>query len=92
MGIAGMFVWSAIVMGIILPSLGDRATTWATLLTYGVGAVVGVVSYFVTWKRGEAKERARQGRCLKCGYDLTGNISGVCPECGTAVEQPEPKP
>ena len=22
------------------------------------------------------------GSCGKCGYDLTGNVSGVCPECG----------
>jgi hypothetical protein len=21
-------------------------------------------------------------RCARCGYDLTGNVSGVCPECG----------
>ncbi len=21
--------------------------------------------------------------CMKCGYDLTGNESGVCPECGS---------
>ena len=21
--------------------------------------------------------------CLQCGYSLTGNVSGVCPECGT---------
>jgi hypothetical protein len=27
------------------------------------------------------------GHC-RCGYDLTGNISGICPECGTPV-QPE---
>lgn len=26
--------------------------------------------------------RRKKGHCLKCGYDLTGNISGVCPECG----------
>jgi hypothetical protein len=26
--------------------------------------------------------RGLKGRCVKCGYDLTGNISGVCPECG----------
>ena len=25
------------------------------------------------------------GRCAACGYDLRGNASGVCPECGTAV-------
>ena len=25
------------------------------------------------------------GSCPKCDYDLTGNISGVCPECGTNI-------
>ena len=24
--------------------------------------------------------------CMQCGYDLQGNESGVCPECGEAVE------
>ena len=23
------------------------------------------------------------GLCATCGYDLTGNVSGACPECGT---------
>ncbi len=26
--------------------------------------------------------RIPPGHCQKCGYDLTGNVSGVCPECG----------
>ena len=30
--------------------------------------------------------RGKRGLCLKCGYNLTGNMSGVCPECGTKVE------
>lgn len=29
-------------------------------------------------------ERA-EGSCGTCGYNLTGNVSGVCPECGTPV-------
>jgi|SRR6185312_13153229 len=26
--------------------------------------------------------------CCKCGYELTGNTSGVCMECGTAISDP----
>lgn len=25
------------------------------------------------------------GACSKCGYDLTGNVSGACPECGATI-------
>jgi hypothetical protein len=25
-------------------------------------------------------------RCVRCGYNLTGNVSGICPECGTPVD------
>lgn len=35
--------------------------------------------------------RRRRGLCLKCGYNLTGNLSGVCPECGTALATPSAK-
>lgn len=27
--------------------------------------------------------------CARCGYDLTGNVSGRCPECGTTRESSE---
>ena len=32
------------------------------------------------------------GHCphCHCGYNLTGNVSGVCPECGTAVVKDKP--
>ena len=31
------------------------------------------------------RDRRRQpGLCLKCGYDLRGNTSGVCPDCGSS--------
>lgn len=58
--------------------------------------------WFVAPVRGRLRRRAmrRRGLCRRCGYDLTGNRSGVCPECGTAVrvaesgeiEPPEAKP
>lgn len=27
-----------------------------------------------------------RGRCATCGYDLTGNVSGRCPECGLPIQ------
>ena len=42
----------------------------------GAGACVLWVPIF--------RPRARRGHC-RCGYDLTGNVSGRCPQCGTLV-------
>jgi hypothetical protein len=35
----------------------------------------------------DRRQRLRRaaGLCLVCSFDLTGNVSGVCPECGTAI-------
>lgn len=36
------------------------------------------------WVR--ASHCRRQGRCTSCGYDLIGNTSGTCPECGIKIQ------
>ena len=33
----------------------------------------------------------RAGLCERCGYDLRGNVSGRCPECGTPVAAGPPR-
>jgi hypothetical protein len=38
--------------------------------------------------RRRGRKRRHAGHCPGCGYDLTGNVSGVCPECG--IEAPTP--
>jgi hypothetical protein len=50
-----------------------------------VGAPAAVLAWLVGrgWRRREARRRA--GRCERCAYDLTGNVSRVCPECGMAA-------
>lgn len=30
---------------------------------------------------------AREQRCMTCGYDLIGNVSAACPECGTSIDR-----
>lgn len=46
-------------------------------LTTGVGLFIAVLP-----RPGPDKP------CGKCGYDLAGNTTGVCPECGCDVTQP----
>jgi hypothetical protein len=49
----------------------------------------------VVWKKHEFKPPfdPRGLRCIYCGYDLTGNVSGRCPECGNLVSSaPDPQP
>ena len=38
------------------------------------------------WRRLRARRRRTAGQCSQCGYDLTGNTSGVCLECGGACK------
>jgi ABC-type ATPase with predicted acetyltransferase domain len=39
------------------------------------------------WRRKVARKdrRLASRQCIVCGYDLTANTSGVCPECGSNV-------
>ena len=48
--------------------------------------VGGVLPYVVR------RRRRQLGRCEYCAYDLTGNESGVCPECGKPAPVRPPVP
>lgn len=48
---------------------------WSLALTAGLPSAW-------LWLRGR---RRAPGLCVHCGYDLRGNASGVCPECGAAA-------
>ncbi|HSU67250.1 MAG TPA: hypothetical protein VLJ39_10275 [Tepidisphaeraceae bacterium] len=52
-------------------------TPWAlwTMLTALLPAAA-------VWRWRHGLSRSRRGLCIACGYSLTGNLSGVCPECG----------
>ncbi|MCH7725448.1 MAG: hypothetical protein IH991_03040 [Planctomycetes bacterium] len=43
---------------------------------------VGFPTAFLWWR----DRRPKAGFCKVCKYDLTCNVSGTCPECGTAIE------
>jgi hypothetical protein len=39
------------------------------------------------YSAGLRRWRRSRGLCPICEYDLTGNVSGICPECGTRIDQ-----
>jgi hypothetical protein len=59
---------------IILAILGGGAC-----LIWGSGRAIAYLMNYPERKRIALMER---GQCAHCGYNLFGNVSGVCPECG----------
>ena len=57
------------------------------LVRVSVSFLVAILGAYPAWTfyRGPYRRtvRRKKGLCLTCSYDLTGNESGVCPECGT---------
>ena len=39
------------------------------------------------WRANRKILRISMGMCPVCNYDLTGNVSGICPECGTVIPE-----
>jgi len=52
---------------------------WLLLIAFGIIPAASLATAYRRYRRGARHQ------CPECEYDLTGNISGVCPECGTAI-------
>ena len=54
---------------------------------YRIGLIAGALCCVDPFKQARyaamIDQRRKSGQCLHCGYDLTGNLSGTCPECGS---------
>jgi hypothetical protein len=77
---------------------GTDVPGWGTWVGIFAAAIIVYVTPIVTasysswriyweWRWRPVQPGGRY--CVNCRYDLTGNVSGVCPECGEAVEVTE---
>lgn len=81
----------AIVYAFLVPPLHggmpeDEARVLSILQMVAVVLILGTPAFGYVWSRLYMRwhdKRHPPDHCQKCGYDLTGNISGTCPECGT---------
>lgn len=61
-----------------------RRTNWAcfVLIPLWIPLAATLIVIAILHHMGQATKR---DQCAKCKYDLTGNLSGVCPECGSRI-------
>lgn len=64
--------------------LGPSTVAFVVMLLWFL-LVFAVLSPLLARRLLRTSLRAARGQCLRCGYDLRGNTSGVCPECGRRV-------
>jgi len=73
----------------VLVLLATRVLGWGSPPRWAVGPVMIAAAVAVravdAMLEGRREVRARRlmfPQCVSCGYDLTGNETGACPECG----------
>lgn len=63
------------------PRAGRVSDVWVAIPLWMLALLCGVTAFQMHY----SDRRRPNGCCRKCGYDLRGNASGVCPECGAAA-------
>ena len=67
-----------------LLATADGSYVRARSVVIPLWSIVAVLGVLVLAR---SKRRVLVGHCNCCRYDLTGNVSGTCPECGTLIER-----
>lgn len=64
-------------------SRGATPDIWGVTIPLWLPFLLVACPTVIAWRH---RSPAAEGQCINCRYDLTGNRSGRCPECGRAIE------
>jgi len=79
--IVGMISLACVCATLLIPmALNGRLPGSRKFFFFCLGITAGIVA--IVFNRAKP---LIPGHCTKCGYDLTGNVSGICSECGEAT-------
>ena len=68
---------------VISPPINHSMPLYLPLILTAILPSMWILSARLISRRTRHRQRMRE--CLVCSYNLTGNVSGTCPECGTPV-------
>ncbi len=82
--IRGLWVIVLDIILIVLSIVCSGAEPWL-MFVVAILAGIGIVYTIHTVNGSRIERRWRAGLCVRCGYQLYGNVSGTCPECGNKI-------
>src|SRR5436190_1201662 len=92
--IAGLLLLATLVVAYLQPEPGSRflVALIGLAASFAVGTIVLPTLDLClrmprVLRRRRDRRRKAARRCRRCDYNLTGNVSGVCPECGRSVKR-----
>lgn len=92
-GLGGRRLVGWVCSGVAINAAFDVAAVWGliegwrpqALIVCAIAAFIGALH--LVGRRASLRARFDSNpRCARCGYDLRGNLSGMCPECGQLIE------
>jgi hypothetical protein len=63
----------------------DGFDRWTARIILPIWMITLPLTLITAWLWYRARPAIPPGHCAKCGYDLTDNVSGTCPECGMPI-------
>lgn len=87
-----LILWLWVGLSVLLFGVSSGVTAFSACpsnLAFLVGPLIGLI---VSTTPRKQVSRYPHGHCQTCGYNLTGNVSGRCPECGVHTNESPLRP